>query len=162
MPIGPYGLPVDGGERGIGNKMSDQTVKTAPKNNIQEGKLRMHFLPLDLLAEILCPAYEEGVLKYREESWREGFKTSVIADAALRHISAFVNKGEDYDAEAFDKFGIKKTHIGGAIFSLICMYQTMRDYPQLDDRPAKRNIKGEEYEFWKKAGEAIHSSEDKK
>lgn len=122
----------------------EQDAKTAPKNNIQEGKLRMHLLPLDLLSEILCPAYEEGVWKYREESWREGFKMSVMADAALRHISAFVNKGEDYDVEAMEKFGIKKTHIGGAIFSLICMYQTMMDYPQLDDRPTKLKHKGEE------------------
>ena len=64
-------------------------IECGPKNNEQEGKPRMSLLPLDLLSELLCPCYEEGLRKYSRESWRKGFKISVMMDAALRHLSKF-------------------------------------------------------------------------
>lgn len=103
---------------------------SAPKNNIKEDKLQMSLLPLDLLSEMLCPAYQEGIKKYNRESWRKGFKTSVIMDACLRHLSSFYYEMEDFDSE-----NPQKHHLGAAVFCLISMYHSWKNYPEMDDRP---------------------------
>lgn len=109
---------------------------TAPKNNLKENKPQMSLIPLDLLKELLCPAYQEGVQKYIRESWREGFKTSVMMDACLRHLTKFYYEREDYDPEY-----PQKHHLGAAIFCLISMYNSMKNYPEMDDRPNKEENK---------------------
>lgn len=106
----------------------------APKNNEKENKLRPHLLPLDLLMELLCPAYEEGLLKYFKESWRMGFLHSVMYDACQRHIKAFYFDKEEFDQETLKLYGIKKPHLGAAIFCLISMYITQKLHPHMDDR----------------------------
>jgi len=113
---------------------------TAPKNNSKEGKARISLLPIDVLAKWVTPAYEEGVLKYERESWRNGFYTSVMVDAAERHIADFFYKGEDYDPDAA-KLGVRKHHLAGAIFSLLSILHTLETRPELDDRIIKcRNL----------------------
>ena len=102
----------------------------APKNNIEEGKTRMSLLPLDILSEMLCPAYEEGVKKYEKDSWRKGFLLSIMMDACLRHLTAFFYTHEDYDPTY-----PKKHHLGAATFCLISMYHSWKNYPDSDDRP---------------------------
>ena len=89
----------------------------APKNHLQENKAQMSLLPLDLLGAILEPAYREGLIKYYRESWRKGFKTSVMMDAALRHLEIYFYKGENFDDEAV-QLGIPKTHLGAALFCI--------------------------------------------
>lgn len=74
--------------------------KTAPKNNVREGKPRPTLLPMDILIKYLVPAYEEGVLKYARESWRGGFYVSVLVDAALRHVVEFYWHGHDQDQDS--------------------------------------------------------------
>jgi len=106
----------------------------APKNHEQEGKAKMRLLPLDLLREYLIPAYEEGLEKYFEESWRLGFNISTMMDGLQRHMEEFYYKGEDLDHETLEKYGIEKTHLGAALFCILCMCQTMKNYPELDDR----------------------------
>lgn len=106
---------------------------TAPKNNVQEGKPRVSLIPIDVLIEYLVPAYEEGCVKYERESWRKGFNTSILIDAAERHISKFFYDGEDWDPDAA-KLGIRKHHLAGAIFSLISILHTLKTSPELDDR----------------------------
>ncbi|MHA1621616.1 MAG: dATP/dGTP diphosphohydrolase domain-containing protein [Candidatus Heimdallarchaeaceae archaeon] len=110
-------------------------MKTAPKNNIEEGKPRPTLLPMDVLLKYLCPAYEEGVIKYERESWREGFTVSVMVDAALRHITEFYWGGENIDKKSITN----KHHLAGAIFSLLSILHTLDNRPELDDR----FIKGE-------------------
>ncbi len=112
----------------------ETTGQTAPKNNLSEDKPQPSLIPLDLLIEVLEPAYREGLLKYSRESWRKGFKTSVMHDAALRHMVAFFHKKEDYDPQTLEEHGIKKHHIGAAIFCLISMFNSMENFPDLDDR----------------------------
>ncbi|MCP3966700.1 MAG: hypothetical protein GY718_10170 [Lentisphaerae bacterium] len=90
----------------------------------------MSLLPLDILAEMLCPAFQEGLEKYYRESWREGFQTSVMMDACLRHLSAFY-----YEREAFDPKYPEKHHLGAAVFCLIAMYNSWKNHEELDDRP---------------------------
>jgi len=105
----------------------------APKNDAAEGKPRPELIPMDILIEFLCPAYEEGVIKYEQESWRRGFYVSRMYNAAVRHLDKFFKEGQTWDADA-EKLGIKKTHIAGAIFSLIAILHTMKYHPELDDR----------------------------
>ena len=106
---------------------------TAPKNNLQEGKPQPSLLPLDVLIKYVCPAYQEGLIKYDRESWRLGFNVSILIDAAERHISKFWHEGEDWDADA-EKLGIKKHHLAGAVFSLLSILHTLDTRPELDDR----------------------------
>ena len=105
----------------------------APKNNLIEQKPQGSLLPMDILLEFLCPAYEEGLIKYSRESWRDGFPTSIMIDAALRHISKFFYEGEDFDPDA-KKIGVKKHHLAGAIFALLSILHTLKNHSSLDDR----------------------------
>lgn len=109
---------------------------TAPKNNIEEDKLQMSLLPLDILGEMLCPVYMEGLEKYYRESWRGGFKLTVMQDAAMRHLTEFFYKREDYDPEYPSKH-----HLAACIFCLISMYNSWKNYPELDDRPNRDSLK---------------------
>jgi len=111
----------------------NKEIKEAPKNNKTENKPQPSLIPMDLLLESLEPAYREGLLKYARESWREGFYTSTMYDAAIRHLTDFFFKGEDFDSDA-EKLGIKKMHLGGALFSILCMVDTVLNHPEKDDR----------------------------
>lgn len=119
-------------------------TNTAPKNFAVEGKPRPTLLPLDVLMKYLTPAYEEGVKKYVRESWRGGFELSVLGDALLRHFIAFFYQGEDWDPDAA-QLGIKKHHLGGALFCLLSMLWTLETRPELDDRAPKM------FQAWKKS-----------
>lgn len=109
----------------------------APKNNIAEDKHKASLLPIDILIEMAEPAYREGLIKYMRESWRAGFKSSVMYDALMRHLNAYFYKYESYDPEALEKHNIKKHHLGAVIFCAINLYITEEQYPELDDRPLK-------------------------
>lgn len=106
-------------------------MKTAPKNNVEENKPKVSLLPMDILMKYLIPAYEEGVIKYGRESWREGFHTSVMVDAAIRHIAKFFWEHEDIDCDSTTK----KHHLAGALFSILSILHTLDIKPELDDRP---------------------------
>jgi hypothetical protein len=106
---------------------------TAPKNNEQENKPQMSTIPLDLLRDFLEPAYREGLIKYSRESWREGFLATVMVDSLLRHITQWFFDLEEYDPDAA-KLGVKKHHLGGALFCLICLCDMVKNHPELDNR----------------------------
>lgn len=107
---------------------------SAPKNHDQEKKAQMSHIPLDLLREFLCPAYAEGLEKYFENSWRLGFSSKVMMDALQRHLERWFYHGEEYDLEAYEKYGVWKHHLGAALFCLICMCDTVKNHPEMDDR----------------------------
>ena len=109
--------------------------QTAPKNNLIEKKPEMGTIPLDILRDFLVPAYQEGFKKYGRESWRQGFLLTDMMDAALRHLASFFHDCEDYDPEPMEKYGIEKHHLGAALFCLLCMCDTMKNHPDLDNRP---------------------------
>lgn len=104
----------------------------APKNTNNEKKIDIDLIPFDLLIEFLPPAYEEGLIKYYRESWRLGFKTTDMFKAAMRHLIAY-RYGDDYDPDA-EHLGIKKHHLAGALFSILCMLDTFKNHHELDDR----------------------------
>jgi len=105
----------------------------APKNDKEEAKPRASLLPMDVLIKYVCPAYEEGCIKYERESWRRGFEVSKMVDAAFRHIISFYYDKEDYDKDA-EKVGVKKHHLGGAIFSLLAILHTIDKGIGVDNR----------------------------
>ena len=111
---------------------------TALKNNAQERKPQASLLPLKTLIKHLTPAYEEGVIKYHRGSWRKGFHTTVMLDAALRHIAEFA-EGHDYDEESEVVYGIRKHHLAGAVFSLVSILYTLDIRPDLDNREVTRS-----------------------
>lgn len=104
---------------------------TAPKNNIKENKPQPTLLPFDVLLHYVEPAYREGVIKYSRESWRQGFNTTTLIDAALRHIIAFYWLGQDIDPDSVTN----KHHLSGAIFALCSILHSLEINPELDDRP---------------------------
>jgi len=109
----------------------------APKNDAQEDKPMMHLIPMDLLAHFLEPAYREGLIKYYWESWRKGFSISRMISGLRRHEEAFYHRGEDLDPDAV-ALGINKHHLGGMLFCVLCMCDTVMNHPEMDDRPIKR------------------------
>jgi len=112
------------------------TIECGLKNHLEEGKPQMSLLPLDLLTELLEPAFAEGLLKYERESWRKGFPASVMMNAALRHLSKFYYEREDYDKETKERYDIDKYHLGSVIFCCIAMYNSLEiDKERFDDRP---------------------------
>ena len=110
-------------------------IPKAPKDNVKEGKPQMSLLPMDILSELLVPAYEEGLQKYFRESWRLGFKMNDMMDACQRHLTKFFYEREDLDQETLEKYNIKKHHLGAALFCIISMYNTTQVNPGLDNRP---------------------------
>lgn len=110
----------------------------APKDTEKEKKPDASLIPLDLLIDFLVPAYEEGVIKYYRDSWREGFTTTHMTGALLRHLKDYID-GEDFDQETFNKFKIKKHHLGAMLFCVLCMCDTYKNHPDLDDRRKKEN-----------------------
>ena len=107
----------------------------APKNNNTENKAQISLIPLDIIIPMLEPAYREGILKYKRESWRLGFNSSVMYDALMRHLKAWFFDLESYDPETKEKYNIAKHHLGAAMFCLINLYATDINFPELDDRP---------------------------
>ena len=109
----------------------------APKNNTLEDKAQISLIPLDFIIPMLEPAYREGIIKYQRESWREGFNSTVMYDALMRHLKAWFFDLESFDPESKDRFEIDKHHLGASMFCLINLYATEMTFPELDDRPLK-------------------------
>jgi len=114
--------------------ISEVKVELAPKNFKEEDKPQISLLPMDLLVPILEPAYREGVEKYERESWRKGFHVSKMFDSTMRHLIAFYYNREFYDP---DPLAMKhsKCHLGGSVFSIINMFNTVQNGKGVDDRP---------------------------
>jgi len=113
----------------------------APKNNEKENKPQPSLIPMDLLIEFLEPAYRIGIKKYYRESWRKGFSTTTMFDALQRHLTKFFYEGEEFDRESFDKYGIKCSHLGSALFCILSILNTLKTKPELDDRFIKKELK---------------------
>jgi hypothetical protein len=133
------GVPKDALPRALERRLFEDFIEeyeasgsdTAPKET--SGKPTASAVPMDILIKYLAPAYEEGFIRYVRESWRKGFPVSRMIDAARRHEAAFFHGKEDWDPDAAE-LGVKKHHLAGAIFSLICILQTLETRPELDDR----------------------------
>lgn len=90
------------------------------KNDSIEKKPDLSLLPLDLLGLVAKP-YEYGLEKYQRNSHRGGFETHRNIAAALRHISDWNDRGQEYDGDAWQIANTKVHHISMAIFNLLCV-----------------------------------------
>lgn len=70
----------------------------APAVKHDEGKPRLSLIPGDVLVG-LARVMEHGAAKYGEGNWAEGMEWTRMADAALRHVYAFLAK-DDVDADS--------------------------------------------------------------
>lgn len=121
----------------LNQEIEKALFQTAPKNNVSEDKAQINLIPLDLIIPMLEPTYREGIIKYKQESWRLGFNCSVMYAALMRHLTKWFFELESLDPEAKEKYNINKSHLGAAIFCLINLYNTEHNFPDLDDRPLK-------------------------
>lgn len=114
--------------------------KDSTNKQIDKDKAQFSLIPFDILGNLLEPAYREGLLKYSKDSWRDGIKVSKLFDAAMRHLVKFMYYREELDLETLEKTDIKKAHLGAAIFNILTIENTIRNYPDLDDRLNKSKI----------------------
>jgi hypothetical protein len=90
------------------------------------GKPDLAIIPIEAL-EAITEAMAYGANKYGRNNFKGGFKHLRLANAALRHIFAWVG-GETMDKES----GL--SHISHAIASLAMLAWTIKHRPDLDDR----------------------------
>lgn len=83
---------------------------------------------MDLLEKYLVPVYEVGLKKYWRNSWRAGFKTTVMVAAIIRHLTKFFWHREDYDQQD------GQHHLGAIIFACLSILNTLETKPEMDDR----------------------------
>lgn len=104
-----------------------------PKDGIGVKKWRQFFtVPQRVLWEVGV-AMLEGAMKYGRHNYREsGVQASVYTDAAMGHISAWI-EGEDIDPDS----GL--SHITKAITSLIVLRDGMIEGNFTDDRPPRHH-----------------------
>lgn len=95
------------------NKEDDMQGK-----KFDQGKPKLSMLPRGGM-EGAARALMFGEGKYGRDNWRTGFKDSRLLDAALRHITAYMN-GERTDEES----GL--CHIDNALFSLMVLDEQLR------------------------------------
>lgn len=102
----------------------------ALKSEHIEKKPDLSLLPLDLLG-IVTRAYEYGLVKYFRNNHRKGFETNRCIAAAMRHISDWNDRGQEYDKDAYEVAGMRVHHIGMAIFNLLCVLDSITNHPEL-------------------------------
>lgn len=93
---------------------------------------RMDLLPWDCLWQV-AEVYGDGALKYEERNWERGYDWSLSIGAAGRHLGQFA-AGENNDADS----GLP--HPAHATFHCLALLRFLREFPNLDDRPAITNL----------------------
>jgi len=115
----------------------------APKNDKEEGKPDMSLLPMDLLEEVVR-AYEFGILKgYPRDSWRQGFLQSRTIAASRRHDTDYWDKGEVFDRQAKEEYGVEVFHAAMVIFNQLCIIDSIKNHPDLIDRRSFKTFKND-------------------
>ena len=76
----------------------DETEKPLEGLKYDDKKLRWHLLPTEAVRAIL-DVLQFGSDKYGPWNWRKGMAWTRLYDAALRHLTAFMD-GEDRDKES--------------------------------------------------------------
>ena len=94
-----------------------------------QGKPGMHLIPGEALNEI-AKVLDFGAKKYSAHNWRQGFKWSRLAGAAMRHIVAWIG-GEDKDPES------RLSHLAHACCCLMMLLAHEENLYGEDDRYKK-------------------------
>jgi hypothetical protein len=105
--------------------MLDPNAKgTAVKHD--QGKPMMSLLSSRWLVGV-AKVLTFGAAKYKSHNWRKGHQASRLLDAALRHLTAFMD-GEDNDPES----GL--SHLHHASCCIMFLAENMELRPEFDDR----------------------------
>jgi hypothetical protein len=91
-----------------------------------QGKQRFDMLPFDLM-DGEQRVWEAGAKKYPQNNWREAMSVNRAMNACMRHLTAFMLK-EDTDPET------KESHLDHAICCIRMMQNTLKYFPEKDDR----------------------------
>ena len=97
------------------------------------GKPSISLIPKDALWG-MAQAFTYGAKKYGAHNYRDGIQFNRLADAAYRHLSAFV-EGEDIDEESGND------HLYHALASIAMLIFMHKHRPEMDDRykpPSKK------------------------
>lgn len=90
------------------------------------GKQQFDMIPWDLVSDENA-VWRVGAAKYSPNQWRNGMPLSQPFNALLRHAFALMN-GQDNDPET----GLP--HTGHMLCCIRMMQNTLKYYPELDDR----------------------------
>jgi hypothetical protein len=96
-------------------------------------KPRLSLIPKEALWA-LGSALTTGEARYGAQNWRGGIPLSVLCDAAMRHITQFID-GEDMDEQS------KTHHLGCAMANLSFAISLHAKMPSCDDRYKKKGKK---------------------
>ena len=97
-----------------------------PKDIVGSSKLPIHLWPATATAAG-CVALLNGALKYGRGNWREiGVRSSVYADACMRHVQAW------FEGEECDEEGVP--HLASALASLAILVDCEAAGGLIDDR----------------------------
>lgn len=114
---------------------TDQTTNNAGTKH-DNGKVRMSLIPTDALIGA-ANGLTYGERKYGTHNFRNGIEYSRLADATLRHLSAWL-EGENLDLESGN------SHLDHALATL-CMLKFMEvNKPNMDDRWMNPKFKQED------------------
>ena len=91
-----------------------------------QGKQRFDLIPFDLM-DGEQRVWEFGAKKYAPMNWRKGMPVTQPTNAAIRHLTSFL-MGENLDPETLE------SHIDHAVCCLRMIQNTLRYFPELDDR----------------------------
>ena len=107
-----------------------------------QGKPRLSLNPKEAVWG-MANAFTHGANKYGDHNFKEGIEYTRLADACMRHLTAFID-GEDLDNESGN------CHIDHALASLGMLKYMMENKPEMDDRykPTSTEVKigdGQDY-----------------
>lgn len=91
-----------------------------------EGKPRISLIPKEALWE-MGKAFGYGENKYGTFNYKNGINYTRLADAAMRHLTQFID-GQNDDEES------GHNHLGHALASLAMLVDMYYNHPELDDR----------------------------
>lgn len=89
-------------------------------------KPRLSLIPKEALWE-LGKALTTGEKRYGSQNWRGGIPLSILVDAAMRHMTQFID-GEDVDQQS------QTHHLGCALANLSFAISLHKNNPECDDR----------------------------
>jgi hypothetical protein len=93
------------------------------------GKPQLSLIPKEFLDSVAA-VLEFGAAKYQRDNWRKGIKYSRVLDAAMRHLTAFINN-ETIDAES----NLNHLSHAACCLAFLLTYEAHPEkYKEFDDR----------------------------
>lgn len=126
----------------MSKKLEDEireTLVVSPTGGFRTNKHKVHLALVphqleDAAAEVIWKSSDRCGGKYPLHNWRKGLPWTEVSESAMRHLRAFAQKGEDFDAES----GLH--HLKHVATNIAFLLEYLETHPELDDR-YKGNVK---------------------